>query len=495
MPNRISRRSFGRLLGTGATAAITPLPLISRPSPLHASDGGTDLPPAPDGRLQFPAGFLWGSATASYQVEGAVKEDGRGASIWDTFSHTVGKTHDADTGDIADDDYHRYREDNGIMRHLGLRVARFSIAWSRIFPKGVGQPNQAGLDHYRRVVDCMLENAIQPYCTLYHWDLPQALQDKGGWENPDTARAFADYAGFVAGQLSDRIHHWMTMNEIRSFTAGYGSGLQAPGLRVGPKRLAQLTHHAIWAHGLGVQAIRAHSRVPVQVGLADDPLATCPVLSTPEHIAAAQRAFQEENAQFLNVIMTGEYTHDFLKRSGENGPQFTSEEMKTIAAPLDFVGLNVYAPTWIRADTSRDSGYAIVPSSSSYPRMSSTWLTIGPEALFWCPMLVHRLYGPKAIYITENGASAEDNVAADGHVWDVARTMYLRNYIGQLHRAIRAGVPVCGYFLWSLLDNFEWADGYSKRFGIVYIDFETQKRIPKLSAEFYKNLITANTLA
>ena len=286
------------------------------------------------------------------------------------------------------------------------------------------------------------------------------------------------------------------MNEIRAFTvAGYGFNMQAPGLHVGAKRLGQLTHNVVWAHGLGVQAIRAHAKRPVQVGLADNPLTVCPVLATPEHVAAAQTAFQEENAQFLNVIMTGKYTERFLKKQGANAPQFTPEEMSTIASPLDFVGLNIYAPTWVRADSSQETGYRIVPASSSYPHMASPWLTVGPEALFWCPMLAHRLYKLKSIFITENGASSDDTVSSDGQVWDVARTMYLRNYIGQLHRAVRAGVPVKGYFLWSLLDNFEWADGYSKRFGIIYVDFETQKRIPKLSAGFYKCLIASNAVA
>ena len=286
------------------------------------------------------------------------------------------------------------------------------------------------------------------------------------------------------------------MNEIRAFTvAGYGFSLNAPGLHVGTKRLNQLTHNVVWAHGLGVQAVRANARRPVQVGLADNPVATCPVISTPEHINAARVAFQEVNAQFLNVIMTGAYTEKFLEHAGVNAPQFTSEEMKTIAEPLDFVGLNVYTPTWVRADGSQESGYRTVSTSSSYPQMDSPWLTIGPESLFWCPLLTRQIYNVKAIYISENGASAQDTVDADSRVWDISRVMYLRNYISQLHRAIQAGAPVKGYFLWSLLDNFEWADGFSKRFGITYVDFESQKRIPKLSFEFYKTLIAANAVS
>ena len=497
MTEHISRRTFARLLGAGALSAATAPPSLaveSSPEVKH------DTPGVPSydslGALKFPSGFLWGAATASYQVEGAVKEGGRGTSIWDVFSHAPGKTANGETGDIADDNYHRNGQDVALMKDLGLKTARFSMAWSRIFPDGSGQPNQAGLDHYRDLVDTMLQAGIQPYCTLYHWDLPQALQDKGGWESPDTARAFADYAGFVASKLSDRVRHWMTMNEIHTFTvAGYGSGLNAPGLQVGTKRLNQLTHYAVWGHGLGVQAIRANAKQAIQVGFAEDAQAICPVLTTPEHIAAAHTAYQEENAQFLNVVMTGKYTERFLKRMGANAPQFTPEEMKTIATPIDFVGLNVYTPTWVRADSSEETGYRIVPTPSTYPHMESPWINLGPEALFWSPTLAHRIYNVKAIYITENGASAQDTVTSDDHVWDIGRVMYLRNYISQLHRAIQAGAPVKGYFLWSLLDNYEWADGYSKRFGITYVDFETQKRIPKLSSQFYKSIIAANAVA
>ncbi len=490
MSEHVSRRDFAKILGTTTAAAALPFAAGTSAAQAQATlASGTAI----EGR--FPEGFLWGSATASYQVEGAVKEDGRGPSIWDTFSHTPGKTFHGETGDVADDDYHRYKEDIGLMKDLGLKTCRFSIAWPRIFPNGVGKPNPKGIDHYRAVVDAMLQAGIEPYCTLYHWDLPQALQDKGGWENRDTAVAFADYAGYVASQLGDKIHHWMTMNEIRSFTElGYGNGMHAPGLRVGPKRLAQLTHYAVLGHGLAVKAIRAHAGQPPLVGLADNADATCPILNDEETIRAARTAYQEQNAQYLNVIMTGKYTEAYLKRLGPNAPHFTEEEMQTIAQPLDFVGLNVYTPTWVRADSSQETGYAVVPNPSSYPHMDSPWLNIGPEALFWSPTLAHSIYGIKTLYITENGASSEDTIAPDGHVYDTGRTMYLRNYITQLQRAIAAGAPVKGYFLWSLLDNYEWADGYSKRFGITYVNFQTQQRIPKLSSHFYKQVIAANAI-
>lgn len=442
--------------------------------------------------LAFPQGFVWGSATASYQVEGAVNEGGRGPSVWDTFSHTAGKTANGDTGDVADDFYHRYKQDIEMMQQLGIKGFRFSVSWSRIFPSGTGKPNQEGIDFYKRLVDALLAAGITPYCTLFHWDLPQALQDKGGWENRDVAKAFADYAGFTAGALSDRVRHFMTMNEIRSFVElGYGNGLHAPGLKLNAKRLAQLNHYVCLAHGLSVQAIRAHARPGTLIGIADNAEATVPVIETPEHIEAARRAMREENASFLTVIMEGRYTDVYLKRLGADAPTFTAAEMAIIRSPLDFVGLNVYQPTYVRADSS-EKGYTVVQPPASFPHMYSPWLYVGPEALYWSPRLAHDLWKVQSIFITENGCSSTDRLAPDGEVYDTDRVMYLRNYLTQLHRAIAEGVPVKGYFLWSLLDNYEWADGYEKRFGIVYVDFKTQKRTPKLSARFYSQVIAGN---
>ena len=445
---------------------------------------GQAAPTAP-----FPAGFLWGSATASYQVEGAVNEGGRGPSIWDTFSHTPGKVANGDTGDVADDFYHRYPQDIRMMQQLGIKGFRFSVAWSRVFPTGTGKPNQQGIDFYRKLVDALLAAGIQPFCTVFHWDLPQALEDKGGWENRDTAKAFADYAGYLAGALSDRVSHFMTMNEIRSFVElGYGNGLHAPGLRLDAKRLAQLNHFVCLAQGLSVQSIRAHARAGTQVGIADNVEAATPVIETPEHIAAARKAMREQNAMFLTVIQEGRYTDLYLKRLGANAPVFTAEELVTISSPLDFVGLNLYQPTYVRADAS-EKGYAVVPVPASFPHMYSPWLYVGPEILYWAPRLVSELWNVKALYITENGCSAADTVAPDGEVYDTDRVMYLRNYLTQLQRGVAEGIPVKGYFLWSLFDNYEWADGYEKRFGIVYVDFKTQKRTPKLSAKFFSQVI------
>jgi beta-glucosidase len=491
MKESISRRTFGHLLGMAAGAAALPAHGLI---PDAGAEQGESIASTGSGK-RFPQGFLWGSATASYQVEGAVHEDGRGPSVWDVFSHTPGKTYNGDTGDVADNHYHRYKEDIALMRDLGLTCYRFSIAWPRIFPQGTGMRNPKGFDFYDRMLDILLEAKIAPYCTLYHWDLPQALEEKGGWQSRDTTQAFADYAGVVAEHLSDRVQHFMTMNELSSFVdAGYGSGVHAPGLRLDRKGLAQVSHHAVLAHGLAVEAIRAKAKRGTKVGFADNPRAATPAIETPEHIAAAERALREENAMFGTVIHEGNYTDAYLARLGADAPKFTAAELKSIGSPLDFLGLNIYTADFIRA-ADNPLGYETVRKPKSYPHMYSEWLTLGPEALYWVPKLATKAWNLKEIYITENGCSSADVLTPDGHVYDSDRVMYLRNYLTQLHRGVMDGVPVKGYFCWSLLDNFEWADGYEKRFGITYVDFQTQKRTPKMSAAFYKEVIRRNGLA
>jgi len=485
--NRFSRRTFARLLGSAALAPTALTTLATTPA------SGEVTPSTPTAQ-SFPQGFLWGSATASYQVEGAVNEDGRGPSIWDTFSHTPGKIKNGDTGDVANDHYHRYKEDVQLMKALGLKTYRFSVAWPRVFPQGTGTPNPKGLDFYNRLVDELLAADIQPYCTLYHWDLPQALEDKGGWQSRDTSVAFANYAGYVAERLSDRVKNFMTLNEMSSFVGGYASGRHAPGLTLPPAGVNQVRHHAVLAHGLGVQAIRAHAKPGTKVGLAENASACVPIIETPEHIAATAKAMREVNAGYLTVIMEGRYTDAYLAHAGADAPKFTDADMKAIGTPVDFVGLNIYTPTYIRADDS-PAGFARIPAPTSYPHMMSPWLHVGPEALYWGPKLAAQLWNIKEIYITENGASSTDTLMPDGHVYDSDRVMYLRNYLTQLHRGVSEGVPVRGYFLWSLMDNFEWADGYAYRFGIHYVDFATQKRTPKMSAHFYKEVIARNGLA
>jgi beta-glucosidase len=450
--------------------------------------------PSSECTRRFPSGFCWGTATASYQIEGAWDEDGKGESIWDRFAHTPGKIKNNDTGDVALDHYHRYKEDVQLMKALGARTYRFSISWPRLFPQGAGAPNPKGLDFYNRLVDELLANNIEPFATLYHWDLPQALQDRfGGWESRDTPKMFADYAGFVAEKLSDRVQHFFTINEFTTFVElGYGTGLLAPGLKLPPARLNQVRHHAVLAHGLAVQAIRAKAQSGTKVGPAENITTGVPIIESPEHIVAAERATRELNAGYLTVMLEGRYTDAFLSSAGADAPKFTPEELKVIASPLDFVGINVYVPNrYVRAINAAP-GYEFIPFSKSHPRMASFWHNIGPEALYWAPRHVANLWNVKDIYITENGCGAADEPAADGIVYDSDRIMFLRSYLTQLQRATSEGVPVRGYFHWSSMDNFEWAAGYGTRFGLIYVDYATLKRTPKMSASFYREVIARN---
>lgn len=481
------RRNFLR-----SAAAIAATPALSS---LSATAAAQSLPTVstPSAR-RFPQGFIWGTSTASYQVEGAVHEDGRGPSVWDTFSHTPGKTYQGQTGDVADDFYHRYASDVALMQRLGAKGFRFSIAWPRVFPQGTGAPNPKGLDFYKRLLDALHSAGIEPFCTLFHWDLPQALEDKGGWPNPDTARAFADYAHYTVSQLSDRITHWITMNEFDSFIdGGYGSGDNAPGRRLSRRDLAQTRHNAVLAHGLGVQAIRAAATRPVLVGLAEDISGCMPAIEDADHIRAAATALREQNAQYTTVILEGRYTEKYLRDLGPDAPHFTPEELKTISSPLDFFGINIYTTQEV-VPAENPAGYEMVPRPTTYPHMASDWLFVNPQAIYWTPKLVASLWGVKTIYITESGCSSDDVLRPDGRVLDSDRVMYLRNYLGQMQRGIAEGVPIQGYFLWSLLDNYEWGSGYSKRFGITYVDYQTQQRTPKLSYHFYREVISRNTV-
>jgi beta-glucosidase len=490
MPSRLTRRDFSKTLGAAALGASATSTASAAPAWLQ---GREDSPsPGAAGRL-FPKGFLWGTATASYQVEGAVAEDGRAPSVWDAFSHAPGKVVNDATGDVADDHYHRYKEDVQLMKALGVRAYRFSIAWPRVFPRGSGQPNPKGLDFYNRLVDELLANGIQPFATLYHWDLPQALQDRvGGWESRDTSSAFAAYAGYVAGKLTDRVKHIFTINEFGAFVElGYHNGIHAPGLNLPPRRFNQTRHHAVLGHGLAVEAIRASAKPGTRVGLAENMTICAPVIETPAHVEAAVRATRELNAQYMTVIQEGKYTQAYLADAGADAPTFSPDDLKTISRPLDFVGVNIYTPVYVRADES-PAGYAVVPHPPSFPHMPSPWLFVGPEALYWGPRHLAKIWNVKEIYITENGCSSSDVPAADGRVYDTDRVMYLRNYLTHLQRATSEGIGVRGYFLWSLLDNFEWADGYTNRFGLHFVDYATQKRTPKLSASYYREVIARN---
>lgn len=490
---KISRRSFAKIIGAGVVGAST-IPALGAGE--DQTNNETEVVRQQNMAGKFPKDFLWGSATASYQVEGAFDKDGRTPSIWDTFSKIPGKTVDGATGDVSTDHYNRFKEDVQLMKNLGVKTYRFSISWSRVFPDGTGKPNPKGLDFYNKLVDELLNNGIQPFATLYHWDLPQVLQDKvGGWESRETSEAFANYAGYTAEKLSDRVNHFFTINEFGAYVElGYRIGIHAPGLKLPPGRFNQTRHHSVLGHGLAVQAIRARAKKGTKIGLAENMTICVPVIETPEHIEASVKATREVNAQYMTVIQEGKYTDLYLKNTGKDAPKFTDADLKTISSPLDFIGINIYTPQYIRADGSAQ-GFAVVPHPKTFPHMASPWLFVGPEALYWGPRHVNKIWGAKEIYITENGCSSSDIPAEDGTVYDTDRVMYLRNYLMHLQRAASEGIPVKGYFLWSLLDNFEWADGYTNRFGLHYVDYKTQKRTPKLSAHLYKEMIARNGLA
>jgi beta-glucosidase len=480
--NGFSRRDLAKA-ATALSFGLSGAPLDARQE--------TSVPPA------FPNDFCWGTATSAYQVEGAVKEDGRGPSIWDRFVHTPGRVADASNADIADDHYHRFKDDVQLMKSLGATAYRFSIAWPRIFPQGSGRPNPKGLDFYHRLLDELGANGIEPFVTLYHWDLPQALQDRlGGWRSRDTAKAFADYAGYVAARVSDRVRHIFTINECsRLVHLGHALGIDAPGLKLSRREVNQVRHHVALAHGLAVQAIRAHGRRGVKIGPAENLVVCIPAIEAPADIRAAEIATRELNAAYLTVILEGRYLESFLAEAGEDAPRHTPEDLAIISSPIDFVGLNVYKPDEyvVAADNAR--GFALVPAPASFPHMDSSWLRFDPAAMYWAPRHAAKLWNPKSIYISENGTSTADKPAADGRVDDVDRIMYLRNHLLHLQRAIAGGAPVSGYFLWSLMDNFEWADGYAKRFGLYRVDFATLKRTAKLSASFYREVIRRNAVA
>ncbi len=445
----------------------------------------------------FPEGFLWGTATASYQVEGAVNQDGRGPSIWDTFSHTPDRIKFNHNGDVACDQYNRYREDIALMKKLGLRAHRFSIAWPRIMPTGRGRVNEKGIDYYRSFIEGLLEAGIQPWVTLFHWDLPQVLQDDfGGWKSRETSCCFADYCEVIASRFSDIIENFITINEFVCFTDwayGVEDGDYAPGEVLDRKGINQVRHNALLAHGMGVQAIRA-AAPGSRIGFADNAVVCVPVMETDEHIAAARRAYREKNAHFLTTVLEGSYPDFYLEEQGPDAPVFTEEEMRIIGSPLDFVGHNMYRADHIMADPESPGGYTTVKSPSSYPHMHAPWIEVTPSITYWAPRFLSEIWDVKEIHITENGCACEDIVDNLGRINDTDRIFYLRNHLISAQRATSEGIPLKGYFCWSLLDNFEWADGYTYRFGIVHVDYTTLKRTPKLSAEYLSRVSRENRI-
>jgi beta-glucosidase len=448
-------------------------------------------------QAQFPDDFVWGVATAAYQIEGAVDEDGRAPSIWDTFSHTPGKVGNGDTGDVACDHYHRWQGDIQLMRDIGVGAYRFSVAWPRVVPGGTGQVNKRGLDFYDRLVDGLLEANITPFVTLYHWDLPQVLQDRGGWANRDTADAYVAYADAVVRRLGDRVKNWITHNEpwVAAFLGNF-EGRHAPGMQDLPTAL-QVAHHLLLSHGLAVPVIRAAApgaRVGITLNLSPGQAAT----SSPEDQAAAGRADDYLNRWFLDPIHGRGYPEELAARVGAGMPQIAADDIARIATPIDFLGVNFYFPTIVRAVAIETSPLGFVPLTPAELADAGHELTamgwpIVPSAFQQLLTRVQRDYDPRAIYVTENGAAFPDQMV-DGAVDDPRRVAYLHGHIGAVREAIAAGAALRGYFLWSLMDNFEWDHGYDKRFGIVAVDYATQARTPKSSAAWYRRVIEANAV-
>jgi beta-glucosidase len=439
------------------------------------------------GKDGFPPDFLWGCATASYQIEGATGADGRGDSIWDSFCRRPGKVRGGMTGDVACDSYVRWKDDVELLRSLGVGSYRYSVAWPRIQPEGKGKPLQAGLDYYKRLADALGEEGIESAVTLYHWDLPQALEDSGGWPFRDTAYRFADFADIVFRALGDRVGRWFTLNEPWcSAFLGYESGEHAPG-RADRAGAYRAVHHLLLAHGLGVKA-HASSGLAAPIGIVVNAMAPRPATDSAADVEAADRAADKGTALWFDPIYGRGYPARHLDAMGVTMP-IEGGDMETIASPIDFVGINYYSETVVEADPSGPEGFRYLPNRQ--PMTDMGW-SIVPDGLVRLLANIRRRWPVKAFYITENGAAFADTVEESGKIRDTGRIDYLDSHIAACGKAIEAGIPVKGYYVWSLLDNFEWAYGYSKRFGLVHVDFESGKRRQKDSYWFYQAIINRN---
>jgi beta-glucosidase len=459
------RRQF--LIGSAGLATATSLARLARAATLPARREAT---------IPFPKGFVWGASTSAYQIEGAVTADGRAPSIWDVFSHTPGKVQNGDTGDIACDHYHRYREDVDLLAEAGFGAYRFSIAWPRVVPTGTGPVNPAGLDFYERLVDALLARGVAPWACLYHWDLPQALEERGGWLSRDTAAAFADYGHAVARRLGDRVTQWAMLNEPNVHAIfGYGMGEMAPGKRGRANVLAAL-HHQNLAQGLGIAALRAQRR-DLKLGTVLSLQPSLAASDRPEDRRAAEIWDAVWNTSCLDPLLRGAYP-DLL--AADYAPLVRPGDLAAIRQPIDFLGINYYSPMHQQADPGGlfGTGWGALPPG--VPLTAMKW-PIEPHGLYDQLIRLRDGYGNPDVYITENGAAFDDRPGPDGEVDDTARIDFLRQHLEAARRAIADGAHLKGYFVWSLLDNFEWANGYSKRFGVVRVDYASLKRTPKTS--------------
>ena len=450
--------------------------------------------------MGFKKDFVWGAATASYQIEGAWNEDGKGLSIWDVFSHEPNKICEGHTGDVACDHYHRYKQDVKLMKQLGIKAYRFSISWPRLIPNGVGKLNPKGVEFYSNLIDELLENGIEPYITPFHWDYPYELYKKGGWLNDDSVNWFADYAARVAELFSDRVKNFITFNEPQCFIGeSYLGAAHAPGLRVSYKDVFQMCHNVLKAHGAAVIALRKNAKQPIKIGYAPTGTVCYPSSENEADIEAARKNMFKcnyiNNGVMWNIswwsdpVILGKYPQDGLELYKEYLPEITDEDMKLINQPIDFFGSNIYNGEEVKSDSNGNP--VIVARKIGHGKTAIQW-TVTPESLRWGPRFYYERY-KLPFFITENGMSAHDVVSLDGKVHDPNRIDFLNRYLIELEKATDDGVDIGGYFQWSFMDNFEWAKGYTERFGLVYVDYETQQRIPKDSAYWYKNWIEEHT--
>ena len=490
LPPTAPFRAWSRRAFLGATAAGMAAPIFV---PRLAAQ---TQPPA----ALFPPNFLWGAGTSAYQVEGAANEPGKGESVWDAFVQQPGVIADGQTGDVACDFFHRYPTDIALMRALHLRAFRFSFAWTRIQPAGIGPARQAGLDFYHRLVDALLAAGIEPVATLFHWDTPLVLQSTGGWQNRAIDDQFADYATILARAFGDRVRYWLTINEPRSLVGGgYVAGVQAPGLKLARGPALAVAHNVLLAHGRAVQALRAHASRPLQIGLPCDVTPALPVAAG--DASAAQAAtfasplthftpagWWHENAWWLDPVYRGAYPADAFAALGADAPTIASGDMAVIHQPLDFFAANVYGGR--RVSTGPNGAAVTQPWPPGFPITTAGW-QVTPEALYWAPLWLHQRYA-LPLFVTENGCATRDWISLDGAVHDPQRLDFTDRYLRFLAQAAAAGVPLLGYLHWSLLDNFEWQAGYTQRYGLLYVDFPTSGRVLKRSASWYADVAASN---